>query len=117
MEGSAPAVSAGISTRSSVASAPVEFATSSGKARIVSVLDGDDSERWQRAFAGHAKDHRYHQIAAETLAAQFDHRYLFLENAATGEIAMQQLFFVRQDLTAGMPGKLRALFNWPRKVF
>ena len=96
---------------------PVEFATSSGKARIVSVLGGEDGVRWQRAFAGHAKDHRYHQITAETLAGQFDHRYLFLENSATGEVAMQQIFFVRQDLTAGMPGKLRAMLNWPRKIF
>ncbi len=117
MESSAPAASAGISTRSTAAATPFEFATSSGKARIVSALNGDDLARWERAFNGHAKDHRYHRIAAETLATQFDHRYLFLENAATGEVAMQQLFFVRQDLTAGMPGKLRAMLNWPRKMF
>ena len=117
MEASAPAVSAGNSTRNTVAAAPFEVATSSGKARIVSALDDADLARWQRAFDGQAKDHRYHRIAAETLATQFDHRYLFLENAATGEVAMQQLFFVRQDLTAGMPGKLRAMLNWPRKVF
>jgi hypothetical protein len=117
MEASAPAAPAGISIRSNGTAAPVEFATSSGKARIVSVLDGDDLARWERAFDGHAKDHRYHRIAAETLAGQFDHRYLFLENAANGEVAMQQLFFVRQDLTAGMPGKLRAMLNWPRKLF
>jgi hypothetical protein len=95
----------------------VEFPTATGKARIVATLEGDDHARWQRAFNGHCKDHRYHQIAAETLAAQFDHRFLFLENFQTGEIAMQQLFFVRQDLTAGMPGKLRAMLNWPRKIF
>ncbi len=97
--------------------APVEFATANGRARIVASLEGDDLARWQKAFAGHAKDHRYHQICAETLATQFDHRYLFLENSATGEVAMQQLFFVKQDLTAGMPGKLRAMLNWPRKIF
>ena len=96
---------------------PFEIATSSGKARIVSVLEGDDVAKWQKAFAGHAKDHRYHRICAETLATQFDHRYLFLENSATGEVAMQQLFFVKQDLTAGMPGRLRAMLNWPRKIF
>jgi len=95
----------------------VEFPTSSGTARIVAVLEGDDIACWQRAFAGHAKDHRYYQITAETLAGQFDHRYLFLKNSATGEVAMQQLFFVRQDLTAGMPSRLRAMLNWPRKIF
>ena len=62
----------------SPSAAPVEFATSSGRARIVSSLEGDDLARWQKAFAGHAKDHRYHRITAETLAGQFDHRYLFL---------------------------------------
>ena len=117
MAGTEPAVNAGISTRGNTTAAPVEFVTSSGKARIISVLEGGDIAKWQRAFAGHAKDHRYHQIAAETLATQFDHRYLFLENSVTGEVAMQQLFFVKQDLTAGMPGRLRALLNWPRKIF
>ncbi len=101
----------------SAPAAPVEFATSHGKARIVATLAGDDLARWQKAFAGHAKDHRYHQICAETLAGQFDHRFLFLENSATGEVAMQQIFIVKQDLTAGMHGRLRALLNWPRKIF
>jgi len=114
---SAPAVNTGNAKAAGASTAPVEFAIAAGKARIVSVLDGEYGVRWQRAFNGHAKDHRYHRITAETLAGQFDHRYLFLENSATGEIAMQQLFFVRQDLTAGMPGKLRALLNWPRKIF
>lgn len=116
-DSSAPAVSAGISKVPALTSAPVEFATSSGRARIVSALEGEDVARWQKAFAGHAKDHRYHRICAETLAGQFDHRFLFLENSATGEVALQQLFIVKQDLTAGMPGKLRALLNWPRKLF
>ena len=98
------------------ASRAVEFPTTSGKARIVSVLENSDLILWEGAFAGHAKDHRYHRIAAETLAGQFDHRYLFLENAASGEVAMQQLFFVLQDLTAGMPRRLRAMLNWPRKI-
>jgi hypothetical protein len=97
--------------------APFECATAAGRARIVSVLEGGDLAKWQRAFAGHAKDHRYHRICAETLAGQFDHRYLFLENSTTGETAAQQIFIVKQDLTAGMTGKLRALLNWPRRVF
>ncbi len=97
--------------------APFECATSTGRARIVEVLEGDDLAKWQRAFSGHAKDHRYHRICAETLAGQFDHRYLLLENSATGETSAQQIFIVKQDLTAGMPGKLRAVLNWPRKIF
>jgi len=96
---------------------PVEFAISSGKARIVPALEGDDLARWEKAFAGQAKDHRYHRITAETLAGQFDHRYLFRENSATGEVAMQQIFIVKQDLTAGMPGRLRSMLNWLRKIF
>jgi len=101
----------------SAQAAPVEFATATGRARIVSVLEGADVATWEKAFAGHAKDHRYHRICAETLAGQFDHRYLFLENTATGGVAMQQLFIVKQDLTAGMPGRLRTMLNWPRKIF
>ena len=94
-----------------------EFPTRSGRARVVARLDTADAALWQHAFAGHAKDHRYHRICAETLAGQFDHRYLFLENATTGEVAAQQIFIVHQDIVGGMTGRLRALLTWPRKFF
>ena len=84
MEGAHPTpANAGDPKRDGTLAAPVEFATSSGRARIVSSLEGEDLARWRKAFAGHAKDHRYHRICAETLAGQFDHRYLFLESILT----------------------------------
>jgi hypothetical protein len=93
------------------------FTTSFGPASVVSSSEHLDPTVWERAFPGQCKDHRYYTIAAETLGKQFEHRYLVLENAITGEFAIQPLFFVRQDLTAGMPGKVRSLLNLPRKVF
>jgi len=95
----------------------IEFTTSFGPARVVASTEEIGPEAWQRAFSGQCKDHRYYTVAGETLQGQFDHRYLILENSKTGEVSIQVLFFVRQDLTAGMPGRLRAILNFPRKVF
>lgn len=71
-----------MSADTSRADGALEFPTRLGKARVVGRLDAADAALWERAFTAHAKDHRYHRICAETLAGQFDHRYLFLENAA-----------------------------------
>src|SRR5437016_137499 len=88
-----------------------QFKTSFGPARVVPSTAHLDPETWKRAFAGQCKDYRYYEVAAETLRHQFDHRFLILENSHTGGVAIQPLFFVRQDLTAGMPGKVRSLVN------
>ncbi len=90
--------------------------TAFGPARVVHSARDIDSELWTRAFAGHCKDHRYYEIAEQTLGEQFDHRYLILENRTTGEVAIQPLFFVRQDLLVGLPPKIRAALGWPRKL-
>lgn len=95
----------------------VRFTTSFGPASVVSSAEHLDPDVWKRAFPDQCKDHRYYTVAAETLRKQFDHRYLVLENEITGDVAIQPLFFVRQDLTAGMPGRVRSLLNLPRKVF
>jgi len=66
-----------------------------------------------KAMERHCKDLRYFQIIERTLGAQFQQRYLVLENERTGQIGVQPFFFVDQDLTAGLPGKFR---NWVLKM-
>jgi hypothetical protein len=91
------------------------FDTSFGAARVVASSRDIDPDLWKRAFAGHCKDYRYYEISEQTLHGQFDHRYLVLENARTGDVAIQPVFFVEQDLTTGLPRKVRGALNWPRK--
>ena len=73
----------------------------------------------ENAFASHCKDGRYHAISEATLGGQFDHGYFVLENKHTGAVAVQQFFFVDQDLLAGLPAQVRHPFValrrfWPR---
>lgn len=93
------------------------FATSTGPARVVASARDLPPELRARAFAGQAKDLRYYEIAAGTLGAQFDHRYLVLKNADTGEAALQPVFLVDQDILDGLPAKLRAVLALPRRLF
>ena len=68
-------------------------------------------------FRSQAKDFRYYQISAETLAGQFVHRFVFLQNQATGQTALQPVFLVDQDVLEGLPRKLNAALAWPRRFF
>ncbi|MDB6175286.1 MAG: hypothetical protein JWL59_4597 [Chthoniobacteraceae bacterium] len=93
------------------------FSTSLGPARTVSSLQEIPAKRLAEAFAGHCKDLRYHEILNQTLAGQFDHYYLILENSRTGQVAIQPLFFANQDITDGLPPMPRSLLTWPRILF
>jgi len=98
----------------------LEFETSFGRATVFTSSEHLDPELRRRAFASHAKDFRYYEIAEQSLGEQFEHRYFLLENGKTGETAVQPFFFVNQDITAGLPMALRKTFvapirkHWPR---
>lgn len=93
------------------------FKTHFGSMDVFASADQIPTELRNRAFSGQAKDFRYYDISARALAGQFDHRYLVLHNAATGQTAIQPVFFVDQDILEGLPRNLHAMFTWPRKVF
>jgi predicted N-acyltransferase len=76
-----------------------------------------DSTAWTRAFAGKCKDHRFYEIVENTLANDFDHRYWVLQDAEEKIRAIQPMFFVRQSLVEGVPGRLRKLVDVVRKTF
>lgn len=70
-----------------------------------------------RAFAGQAKNFAYYQIAAETLAGQFQHRYLVLQNQQTRQTALQPVFIADQDILEGLPRRFSSILAAPRKFF
>ena len=96
-----------------------EFRTSHGAAWVVDSAREIDPAIRQAAFAGQCKDFRYYEVIEETMPDQFQYHYLGLENTATGEVTVQPFFFVKQDMLAGLPERLRGGITklrqrWPR---
>jgi predicted N-acyltransferase len=88
-----------------------------GVARIVRIDALKGNAFWERAFAGKTKDHRYYELIEETLPNQFENRYVVLEDRSGKNRAVQPIFFVRQNLVEGVPGKVRAIVDLGRKKF
>ena len=93
------------------------FATAHGTVRIVDSARHIDMTIWKRAFAGHFMDSRYYEIVEETIDQGFLYRYAILTNETTGAVAVQPFFFVDQDITAGLPARLRSVVTRVRKRF
>ena len=91
--------------------------TPRGAAWVVDSVEKIPAEIRRAAFAGRSKDLRYYEVIERSLGAQFEHRYFILRDEASGAWAVQPLFFVKQDLLAGLPRKLRSLFTGIRKIF
>jgi predicted N-acyltransferase len=90
--------------------------TAQGAARIVTRAELENSNAWERAFRNKVKDHRYYEIVEATLEG-FEHHYLRLEDNSGSVRAIQPLFFVRQNLIEGVPGKIRCVVDLVRKLF
>jgi Acetyltransferase (GNAT) domain len=88
-----------------------------GVARIFNRSKIADCEEWQRAFRDRCKDHRFYELIEETLANDFEYHYIVVEDAAGGVRAVQPVFFVRQNLIEGVPGKIRTIVDLIRKTF
>ena len=93
------------------------FPIPNGVAKLVSHGDLKQCEAWQRVFEAQCKDHRYYDILEETLDGDFEHHYLLLEDSSGKVRAIQPLFFVRQNLVEGVPGKVRTAVDFVRKAF
>jgi hypothetical protein len=83
------------------------ISTSFGTAEVVHSARSISPEIWRSTFAGEARDSRYYEVIEETLPEKFDYRYLILRNTETGQAAVQPFFFIAQDLTDGLPGKIQ----------
>jgi len=81
--------------------------TSFGRAWVVDSAKKIDPNLLCSALAEYVRDGRFYAITERTLADQFDQRYFILWSRYENKIAVQPFFFVRQDLTAGLPGSQR----------
>jgi predicted N-acyltransferase len=76
-----------------------------------------DCDAWKRVLQNKCKDRRYYEIVEETLQGGFHYQYLLLEDSSGTVRAIQPMFFVRQNLVEGVPGKIRSIVDFVRKVF
>ena len=95
----------------------LRFSTTGGHAWVVSSASRIPAELRRAALAGRNKDFRYYELLEESLRTQFDYRHFVLHDEASGEWAIQPFFFVNQDLLAGLPKAVRALFAPMRKLW
>jgi hypothetical protein len=95
----------------------VPFRTSFGPAWVVDSVERIPAHLRNAAFASRCKDFRYYEILEASLCEQFDYHYFVLHNETTGEWAVQPLFFVEQDLLAGLPGTVRSWCDSVRRVW
>ena len=95
----------------------IPLRTSVGPAWVVASAKDIPPHLREAAFAGRCQDFRYYEVLEASLREQFDYRYFVLHHETTGEWALQPLFFVDQDLLAGLPRGLRSLFGGIRKFW
>ena len=88
-----------------------------GTARILTLSSVRNLDAWKHAFQGKCKDHRYYELIEETLANDFEYRYLQLEDSLGKTRAIQPILFVRQNLIEGMRGSFRKIVDLIRKEF
>jgi hypothetical protein len=88
-----------------------------GVAKVVTLAELQAGDAWKNAFSNKCKDHRYYEIVEQTLDGDFEHHYLLLEDGFGKVHAIQPVFFVRQNLVEGVPGKIRSVVDLIRKTF
>ena len=100
-----------------LADGQVNIVTKHGTARIVESAKQIDPEVWSKAFNGHFMESRYYEVVEATIGQGFLYRYAILTNEKTSAVSVQPLFFVDQDITAGLPARLRKVVNGIRRRF
>src|SRR5438477_6140930 len=93
------------------------FSFKDGTAAVVSPDELRQYEDWPRAFHACCKDHRFYEIIEQTLANDFEYRYLVLGDVSGKIRGIQPFFFVQQNLVEGIPGGARRLVDSVRKKF
>ncbi len=93
----------------------IQFAD--GVAKVLPLAELQNCDAWPRTLQNKSKDHRYYEIVEKTLQCGFEHYYLLAEDNSGSIRAIQPVFFVRQNLVEGVPGKLRSIVEGIRKIF
>src|SRR2546423_8625802 len=96
-------------------SEPIPFPD--GIARVLTLAELQTGEAWPSAFQDKCKDHRYYELIERTLANEFEYRYMVLEDRSGKVRGVQPIFFVRQNLVEGVPGRIRMIVDFIRKTF
>src|SRR6266536_4885753 len=86
-----------------------------GALKVLTRAELQNCSAWKRALQNRCKDHRYYEIVEETLEG-FEHHYLVVEDSSSHVRAVQPVFFVRQNLVEGVPGKIRSVVEVIRKI-
>lgn len=97
--------------------AALRLKTSRGAAWVVDSVEKIPPAIRRAAFATRGKDLRYYEVLERSLGEQFEHWYFILHDDPSDGWAVQPFFFVKQDLLAGLPQRLRSLFSGIRKIF
>jgi len=87
-----------------------------GVAKVVTLAELQNCDAWRQALQNKCQDHRYYEIVEDTLECGFEHHYFLLEDASGNVRAIQPVFFVRQNLVEGVPGKIRSIVDVVRKI-
>ena len=88
-----------------------------GTAKILRLAEVRNLDAWKCAFQDKCKDHRYYELIEQTLANNFEYRYVVLEDTSGQARAIQPILFVRQSLIEGVRGPFRAIVDRVRKEF
>lgn len=88
-----------------------------GVAKVIPLGELRGNEVWHRAFQDKAKDHRYYEIVEESQLGDFEYHYLVFEDQSGRSRGVQPVFFVRQNLVEGVPGKIREIVDLVRRAF
>lgn len=91
--------------------------TKYGEAEIVRSAKDIEEAIWKKTLAAHCMDNRYYEVVEETIRQGFDYHYAILTNERTGVVAVQPFFFVDQDITAGLPARIRSIIMLIRGRF
>src|SRR6266536_252809 len=87
-----------------------------GALKVLTRAELQNCSAGKRALQNRCKDHRYYEIVKETLEG-FEHHYLVVEDSSSHVRAVQPVFFVRQNVVEGVPGKVRSAVDVIRKFF
>ncbi len=91
--------------------------SSAGSIEVAKVVPEKDRAIWSASFQKYAADHRYYDLISQTLADQFDHRFLLLGDHDGSTRAVQPVFLVSQDLLIGLPNPVRRMVAKIRSRF
>lgn len=86
----------------------LEFSLPAGaRVRVGREAGEFSAAEWAEAFAGEAKDERYHALVPRTVRGDFDCRFLGVRDAAGVLRVLQPVFITHQDLLVGVPEAIR----------